>query len=141
MKLGREGVLCVTCNFNLLTYVEEEDLYCSQFFCKIILQEVCTIYGTIYNCYYTCSWYVWYYLRYTPTPDTNTNTDTDTGHQHRRFNLLLQQLTRGAYVYFWRYRGFNAGKNGMVWCCVKKVWCWKEGYGLMQWQKEWFDTK
>ena len=29
--------------------------------------------------------------------------------------------TRGACVYFWRYRGFDVGKKGMVRCCVEKV--------------------
>ena len=35
-------------------------------------------------------------------------------------------------INFWRYRGFNAGKKGMVRCFAK-------GYGLMPNRRKWFD--
>ena len=35
------------------------------------------LYYTIYNCYYTRSRYVWYYLRYTDTGHRTPDTDTD----------------------------------------------------------------
>ena len=44
-----------------------------------------------------------------------------------------KERTRGACIYFWRYRGFDAGKKGMVQCFVK-------GYGLMLEIWVWFDV-
>ena len=41
--------------------------------------------------------------------------------------------TRGTCVYFWSYRGFDAGKRGMVRCFVK-------GYGSMPNRRKWFDA-
>ena len=38
-----------------------------------------------------------------------------------------------ARVNFWRYRGFDAGKKGMVQCFVK-------GYGSMPNRRKWFDA-
>ena len=36
-------------------------------------------------------------------------------------------------INFWRYRGFDAGKKGMVQCFVK-------GYGLIPNRRKWFDA-
>ena len=72
--------------------------------------------------------------------DTHTHTHTDGGRDRETETRVKDLLASGVPpkelelgVNFWRYRGFDAGKKGMVQYFVK-------GYGLMPNRRKWFDA-